>query len=114
MHILNENAPARSGNSGEGNESHVGAGLNAEPIDLVALSPQEARLWFEGFQWGRIEGRAVGYKAGYAACDNEISTLQHEAARIVHYLAKVPPRDREADGQAAQRRESHWNRKGLG
>ncbi len=86
-----------------------GPTLDQTPVNLADLSGRERALWMDGFVWGRAGGMADGWHEGYAACDAEIASLQREAARIVHHLAGIPARDREADRQRAERRQARWS-----
>lgn len=80
-------------------------------FDLLALPACCRSAFFDGFTYGRAEGLAEGHRRGYAACDDEITTLQREAARIVHALADAPARDVEADERRAERSRSWWARR---
>ena len=80
-------------------------------FDLLAAPACCRSAFFDGFTYGRAEGLAEGHRRGYAACDDEISTLQREAARIVHALSEAPERDRAADERAAEVRRNWWSRR---
>ena len=105
-----KNAPARSGNSGEGSENQMGAGLSSEVTNLARLTPSESRLWNDGYQWGRTHGLEDGFKQGYQKCDEEISTLQREAARIVHHMAGIEPRDPDVDRANRERIDNYFTK----
>lgn len=83
----------------------------ATPFDLLTAPACCRSAFFDGFTYGRAEGLAEGHRRGYAACDDEISTLQREAARIVHAMADLDERDRDADERAAERRRVWWSRR---
>ena len=83
----------------------------ATPFDLLAAPACCRSAFFDGFTYGRAEGLSEGYRRGYDACDQEISTLQAEAARIVHAMAELPERDRAADEERAELRRSWWARR---
>jgi len=80
----------------EGQWIHAGAGSNDNVTNLAALSTRDRALWMDGYQWGRVGGLADGHRQGFAACNDEIATLQREAHRIVHLMAGIPERGREA------------------
>ena len=80
-------------------------------FDLLAAPACCRSAFFDGFTYGRAEGLSEGYRRGYDACDQEISTLQAEAARIVHAMAELPERDRAADEERAELRRSWWARR---
>ena len=80
-------------------------------FDLLAAPACCRSAFFDGFTHGRAEGLSEGYRRGYDACDQEISTLQAEAARIVHAMAERPERDRAADEERAELRRSWWARR---
>ncbi len=46
-----------------------------------------------GRQDGFLEGESVGFARGYQACDDEISTLQREAAKVVLAMAGIDPHE---------------------
>ena len=85
--------------------------MTRRPFDLLAAPACCRSAFFDGFTYGRAEGLAEGHRRGYAACNDEISTLQREAARIVHAMANLPERDAEADAQRAQVRRDWWARR---
>lgn len=76
-----------------------------EPLDLVTATPEVRFSFWDGY----TAGYCAGHEAGRKFADDEIATLQREAARIVHRLAEIPERDREADRAAAARREARWS-----
>jgi len=80
-------------------------------FDLLTAPACCRSAFFDGFTYGRAEGLSEGYRRGYDACDQEISTLQAEAARIVHAMAELPERDRAADEERAEVRRSWWARR---
>ncbi len=55
-------------------------------IDIIALSRAEMDAFLAGVE----HGYAVGWEAGYAACDAELAALQRAAVRNVHALAGRP------------------------
>ncbi len=61
---------------------------------------------------GYLEGESVGFARGYQACDDEISTLQREAHRVVLLMAGIDPhevrqaRRRQAQVEGAARHEA--------
>jgi len=85
--------------------------VNRPNIDLVHGPACCIAAFLEGRTYGRAEGLTEGYRRGYDACDQEISTLQAEAARIVHAMAELPERDRAADEERAEVRRSWWARR---
>ena len=85
--------------------------MSRPSIDLVNGPTCCATAFLEGRMWGRAEGLSEGYRRGYDACDQEISTLQREAARIVHALSEAPERDHAADAQRAEVRRRWWARR---
>jgi len=85
--------------------------MNRPSVDLVNGPTCCATAFLEGRMWGRVETWPEAYRAGYEACEAEISTLQREAARIVHAMANLPERDAEADAQRAQVRRDWWARR---
>ena len=80
-------------------------------FDLLTAPACCRSAFFDGFTYGRAEGLSEGHRRGYDACDDEISTLQREAARIVHAMANLPERDREADREQAEKRAAWWARR---
>lgn len=74
------------------------------PLDLINLSPRDRYVWDEGY----LSGFCHGHAAGYAACDDEIASLQRAAAEVVHSLAGLKPRDREADRARRERINARW------
>ena len=85
--------------------------MNRPSIDLVHGPACCIAAFLEGRTYGRAEGLTEGYRRGYDACDQEISTLQAEAARIVHAMAELPERDCEADAERARLRAAWWARR---
>lgn len=85
--------------------------MTRRPFDLLAAPACCRSAFFDGFTYGRAEGLSEGYRRGYDACDQEISTLQAEAARIVHAMAELPERDRAADEERAEVRRRWWARR---
>lgn len=79
----NETAPARSCNSGEGEDNHLAAGVTD---DVTPDAPFNAccRAWYG---WGVVHGIDMGREQ----MDNELGTIQREAARIVHRMAELDP-----------------------
>lgn len=53
-------------------------------------------------------GYVSGWDAGWKAADEDAANLQREAARIVHALANVPPRDRGEDRRRAEARDAYF------
>ncbi len=78
-------------------------------LDLIRLTRRELDAYWLGRTDGTIEGRAEGYRRGWADCDAEIARLQRAAAEVVYFLAGRPPRDRDADRLAAERRSARWS-----
>lgn len=75
----------------------------------VPVPPQdEFSQWLDGHMHGRIEGLSEGFQRGYAAANDEISTLQRAAAEVVHSLADAPVRDAAEDQRQADRRARYW------
>lgn len=72
--------------------------------DITAMPPTEWARFCEGFQSGYSQGIDKGRQLEH----DEVATLQAEAVRIVHELAKVPPRDAAADRAAAEKRAARW------
>lgn len=85
--------------------------MGTEPFDLVTAPACCRSAFLEGRMWERVATWPEAYRAGYEACDAEISTLQREAARLVHALAESPPRDVAADERRAERSRSWWARR---
>ena len=103
-----QNAPARSYSSGEGT-CEVLAALASQTTNLAALRPRERDLWMDGYQWGRTSGLDDGWQRGYAACDNEIATLQRTAAEIVHKMAGLPEVDPHESRQRRRRIDNYFD-----
>lgn len=59
------------------------------PTDLVAMPRSEWSAYLVGRQDGIVEGESVGFARGYQACEDEISTLQREAAKVVLRMAGI-------------------------
>ncbi len=59
------------------------------PTDLVAMPRSEWSVYLIARQDGFLEGERVGFARGYQACDDEISTLQREAAKVVLRMAGI-------------------------
>ena len=56
-----------------------------------------------GYTSGYLAGESVGYARGYQACDDEITTLQREAHRVVMIMAGLDSHaDRERRRRVAQ------------
>ncbi len=63
------------------------------PTDLLAMPSPVWDGYLTGRQDGFLEGESVGFARGYQACDDEISTLQREAAKVVLLMAGVDPHE---------------------
>jgi hypothetical protein len=80
-----------------------------DPLNLLTLTRRELDVYNEGRLDGYLEGEDVGYRRGYAACDEEIARLQRAAVAVVHRLARIPThaeaqeRRRNAESVAAAR-----------
>ena len=79
--------------------------------NIMMMSGADFAIWCDGFLHGRIEGLAEGHAAGYAAANDEIATLQRTAAEVVHSMANLPERDRQADREQAEKRAAWWRRR---
>jgi len=72
----------------------------------------EWSIYLAGRRDGFLEGESVGFARGYQACDDEISTLQREAHRVVLLMAGIDPheirqaRRRQAQVEVAARHEA--------
>lgn len=75
------------------------------PADVTTMSNAEwisySDAWCNGWSAGIDEGRRRERE--------EIATIGREAARIVHAMAEIPPRDADADRAAAARRDARWS-----
>jgi hypothetical protein len=75
----------------------------------MSLRRREFDIYLKGRLDGFLEGEAVGWKRGWADCDEEISHLQREAHRVVQFMARLEPWDvaqrkrRTCQDEAAQR-----------
>lgn len=76
-----------------------------QELELVSLTRRERFVWDEAY----LSGFCHGHIAGRRFVEDEIATLQREAARIVHRLAEIPERDREADKAWRSRVEARWS-----
>jgi len=78
-------------------------------IDLASMPRFEWSIYLAGRRDGFIEGESVGFARGYQACDDEISTLQREAHKVVLLMAGIDPsvdrerRRRQRQVEAAER-----------
>ncbi len=61
------------------------------PTDLLAMPSPSWEALLIGYQDGYVEGESVGFARGYQACDDEISTLQREAHKVVLLMAGIDP-----------------------
>jgi len=106
--------PARqdrpSGNTETVSKSFGGDRNSIGPTGADALMPRaEWDTYLAGRLDGYIEGESVGFARGYQACDDELSTLQREAHRVVLLLAGIDPhevrqdRRRQRQVEAAER-----------
>ena len=69
------------------------------------MTRREWETYLDGYGWGYAEGITEGRRQA----EEDIANLQRSAAEVVHFLAGIPPRDRDADKAAAQRREARWS-----
>lgn len=53
-------------------------------------------------------GWAVGVEEGRRRAEAEAAAAHRAAVHVVHEMAKLPPRDPDADRAAAERREARW------
>jgi len=89
--------------------------------DRNSIGPTGADALWPRAQWdtylagrldGYIEGESVGFARGYQACEDELSTLQREAHRVVLLMAGIDPhevrqaRRRQAQVEVAARHEA--------
>lgn len=105
MFTHNEKNPRPSCSSTKGDGIYMAAETNPQTTDITKLSNAE---------WDRcMEFYSSGYTAGVAAGrqyeHDEVATLQRDAARIVHDLAGIPPRDQEADAERRARIDARFN-----
>jgi len=88
-------------------ESFAGDPHSVAATDLpAALVP---RTEWETYLEGYMHGYAQGIDLGRRQMDDELATIQRAACEVVHRMADLPERDREADRQAAERREARWS-----
>ncbi len=59
---------------------------------LLTSSKAEREAYCEGRTDGYFEGETAGFARGYAACDDEISSLQRKASRVVTAMVRLPER----------------------
>lgn len=90
----------------------VAAAAEGQVKQLVTASstsvPDFGGMTTEEFH-GYVKGKVDGFRDGWQACEDALSAAAHaQAARAVHALAKVPPRDHDADYRQAQRRADWW------
>lgn len=73
------------------------------PVDLAALTNGEFCAY--------LSGRCHGYAAAFTELADAVAP---HAVQVVHALANVPPRDRDADRQQAEQRAAWWARRREG
>lgn len=77
----------------------------SEVRDVMSLSRRDFELWLDGYGSGCCDGMDLGRKQ----MDDEISTMQREAHKVVLLMAKLDPwevaqrRRRERHAEAADR-----------
>lgn len=98
MFTDDEKNPRPSGNSTEGDGNYVAADTKPQP-NVLDEWPQ-AR--WDDFMTGYQSGYLAGIDRGRQHERDEVEAIGREAARIVHRMADIPPRDQDAD--AARRR----------
>ena len=64
--------------------------LDAQPIDLLALSSDEFDIYLAGRRDGRIEGLTDGYRLAAEETDRQAAALHHRAYTIVQAFADIP------------------------
>jgi len=105
---------------GQGTASTTSNTNSIPSLPLEALDPLDAlmpRAEWDTYLAGRLdgyrEGESVGFARGYQAYEDELSTLQREAHRVVLAMAKLDPwevvrrRRRERQVEAAERHASN-------
>lgn len=101
----NEKNPRPSYSSTEGGGNYVAADTNTQPTDITTLSNAEWDRCMEFYSSGYSHGVAAGRKFA----DDEAASIGREAARIVHLMAGIPPRDQEADADRRRRTDARFN-----
>lgn len=71
----------------------------SDTTDITTLGRAEWALAMEFYQ----SGYAAGVAAGRRYESEELAAIQREAVRIVHAMANISPRDRDADRARRQR-----------
>lgn len=111
--VRQQAAPTWSGNSGEGNDNHLAAGVINEGSrldhqDLLDELDVITTAWINGYEVGRAHGLAAHM------ADVEAAATHRRAARVVNAVMTAPERDREADRAAAQRRADRYGQPTFG
>ncbi|MEK4240809.1 hypothetical protein NYE39_02220 [Janibacter sp. FSL W8-0316] len=105
MFTPNEKNPRPSCNSTEGDGNYLAADTDLQPTDVTTLSNAE---WDRCMDYYR-SGYMAGLDRGRALADAEAAAIGREAARIVHLMAGIPERDREADKARRARIDARFN-----
>lgn len=50
-------------------------------------------IYLTGRRDGYVEGESIGYARGYQACEDELTTLQREAHKVVLLMAGIDPHE---------------------
>ncbi len=73
--------------------------------------PDLAQETWETFLNGYVVGYRHGLDAGREHERDELEEMGRTAARIVHRMAEIPPRDRAADEARAAQSRAWWRRR---
>lgn len=106
MFTHNEKNPRPSGNSTEGDGNYVLAADTDTQPNVLDEWPQGR---WDDYMTGYSAGYAHGIERGRQIEHNEITTIGREAARIVHRMADIPPRDQDADAERRRRIDQRFN-----
>lgn len=77
------------------------------PVPESALLDRYSEAQFDVTDW-YLSGYNAGIERGRQLADDEAAALWRNAARVIHEMAKIAPRDEEADARRAEERAAWW------
>lgn len=105
MFTHDEKNPRPSCSSTEGDGNYLAGDTNTQPTDITTLSNAEWDRCMEFY----ASGYAHGTERGRQHERDDVEAIGREAARIVHWMAGIPPRDQEADAERRRRIDARFN-----
>ena len=105
-----EETPGAVAAAAEGQTKRSGARASSSPslTDFDPHAPVDLATLTNGEFCAYLSGRCHGYAAAFTELADAVAP---HAVQVVHALANVPPRDRDADRQQAEQRAAWWARR---